>query len=91
MALHSNSDLGSEDSAQLITNVRLVALIHELAHALVAVDEQAPKLDEGKGECGGGLAFTAGRRRGRALERGGLVRWVGSGTCFAGRSTRSPS
>ncbi len=35
---------------RLAPNGRLVALIHELAHALVAVDDQAPELDYAEGE-----------------------------------------
>ena len=35
---------------RLAPNGRLVALIHELAHALVAVDDQAPQLDYAEGE-----------------------------------------
>jgi hypothetical protein len=35
---------------RLAPNGRLVALVHELAHALVAVDDQAPELDYAEGE-----------------------------------------
>ncbi len=39
-----------EVAERLSPNGRLVALIHELAHALVAVDDQAPELDYAEGE-----------------------------------------
>ena len=47
---------------RLTPNGRLVALIHELAHALVAVDEQAPTLDYAEGELiAESVAWTCGQ------------------------------
>ena len=47
---------------RLAPNGRLVALIHELAHALVAVDDQAPKLDYAEGELiAESVAWTSGQ------------------------------
>lgn len=47
---------------RLAPNGRMVALIHELAHALVAVDEQAPELDYAEGELiAESVAWTCGQ------------------------------
>jgi hypothetical protein len=47
---------------RLAPNGRLVALIHELAHALVAVDDQAPELDYAEGELiAESVAWTCGQ------------------------------
>ena len=47
---------------RLAPNGRLVAFIHELAHALVAVDDQAPELDYAEGELiAESVAWTCGQ------------------------------